>query len=67
MARFRHPKGATAVFSGDRGASVAAMGEAFERFIGSRRDIGGLISAGGSGGTALATPAMRRTNIGHPK
>jgi uncharacterized protein (UPF0261 family)/ABC-type branched-subunit amino acid transport system ATPase component len=66
VARF-HPKGATAVFSGDRGAAVAAMAEAFERFIGSRRDIGGLISAGGSGGTALATPAMRRLPIGLPK
>ena len=32
VARF-HPKGATAVFSGDRGAAVAAMAEAFERFI----------------------------------
>src|SRR5439155_17844205 len=32
-----------------------------------RRDLGGLISAGGSGGTALATPAMRRLPIGLPK
>ena len=40
---------------------------AFERFIVTRRDLGGLISAGGSGGTALATPAMRRLSIGVPK
>jgi uncharacterized protein (UPF0261 family)/ABC-type branched-subunit amino acid transport system ATPase component len=66
VARF-HPKGATAVFSSDRGAAVAAMAEAFQRFILSRRDIGGLISAGGSGGTALATPAMRRLPVGLPK
>ena len=32
-----------------------------------RRDLGGLISAGGSGGTALATQAMRRLPIGIPK
>jgi uncharacterized protein (UPF0261 family)/ABC-type branched-subunit amino acid transport system ATPase component len=66
VARF-HPQGASAVFGNDRGASVAAMAEAFQRFILSRRDIGGLISAGGSGGTALATPAMRRLPVGLPK
>ncbi|WP_448206779.1 Tm-1-like ATP-binding domain-containing protein [Azospirillum sp. sgz302134] len=62
-----HPKGASAVFTGDRGTSVAAMAEAFERFILTRRDVGGLISAGGSGATALATPAMRRLAVGLPK
>ena len=62
-----HPRGTAAVFTGDRGASVAAMAEAFERFILTRRDVGGLISAGGSGATALATPAMRRLAIGLPK
>lgn len=62
-----HPRGAHAVFTGDRGASVEAMAAAFERFIATRRDLGGIISAGGSGGTALATPAMRRLAIGVPK
>ncbi len=62
-----HPQGASAVFSADRGKAVAAMAEAFERFIATRRDLGGIISAGGSGGTALATPAMRRLAIGVPK
>jgi uncharacterized protein (UPF0261 family)/ABC-type branched-subunit amino acid transport system ATPase component len=66
VARF-HPKGGVAVFTADRGASVAAMAEAFQRFVSTRRDLGGLISAGGSGGTALATPAMRRLPIGLPK
>jgi uncharacterized protein (UPF0261 family)/ABC-type branched-subunit amino acid transport system ATPase component len=66
VARF-HPKGASAVFTGDRGRSVSAMAEAFERFIVTRRDLGGIISAGGSGGTALATPAMRRLAVGVPK
>src|SRR5262249_23631236 len=38
-----------------------------ERFIVTRRDLGGIVSAGGSGGTALATPAMRRLAVGVPK
>lgn len=62
-----HPQGESAVFSGDRGTAVEAMGLAFERFIHTRRDIGGLISAGGSGGTALVTQAMRALPIGLPK
>ena len=66
VARF-HPKGQRAVFTNDRGSAVTAMAEAFERFIAARRDVGGLISAGGSGGTALATPAMRRLPIGLPR
>jgi len=66
VARF-HPKGANAVFTGDRGSAVGSMAEAFAKFILSRRDLGGLISAGGSGGTALATPAMQALPIGVPK
>lgn len=62
-----HPQGAAAVFTGDRGASVSAMTIAFERFVGTRTDIGGILSAGGSGGTALATPGMRALPVGVPK
>ncbi|HEX9418000.1 MAG TPA: ABC transporter permease [Methylomirabilota bacterium] len=62
-----HPKGERAVFTGDRGTAVSEMAVAFEHFVVGRRDLGGLISAGGSGGTALATPAMRRLPIGLPK
>jgi uncharacterized protein (UPF0261 family)/ABC-type branched-subunit amino acid transport system ATPase component len=62
-----HPKGERAVFTGDRGTAVSEMAVAFEHFVVQRRDLGGLISAGGSGGTALATPAMRRLPIGVPK
>jgi uncharacterized protein (UPF0261 family)/ABC-type branched-subunit amino acid transport system ATPase component len=62
-----HPQGEAAVFSGDRGTAVAAMAVAFERFVQTRRDLGGLISAGGSGGTSLATPAMRALPVGVPK
>jgi uncharacterized protein (UPF0261 family)/ABC-type branched-subunit amino acid transport system ATPase component len=62
-----HPDGSHAVFTNDRGSSVVAMSRAFERFVLTRRDLGGLISAGGSGGTAIATAAMRRLPIGVPK
>jgi uncharacterized protein (UPF0261 family) len=62
-----HPQGEAAVFSGDRGGAVSAMALAFETFIRTRRDLGGIISAGGSGGTSLATPAMRALAIGVPK
>ncbi|NYT83674.1 ABC transporter permease [Alcaligenaceae bacterium] len=66
VARF-HPKGEAAVFTKDRGSSVAGMTEAFGRFLASRRDLGGIISAGGSGGTALATAGMRSIPVGIPK
>lgn len=62
-----HPNGEMAVFSGDRGSAVSAMAIAFEQFLLTRRDVGGVISAGGSGGTSLATPAMRALPIGVPK
>ena len=66
VARY-HPQGERAVFTGDRGSSVSGMAIAFERFVLSRRDLGGLVSAGGSGGTALATQAMRALPVGVPK
>jgi len=62
-----HPGGRDAVFTGDRGSAIIAMAEAFARFVATRPDLGGLISAGGSGGTSLATPAMRGLPIGLPK
>jgi uncharacterized protein (UPF0261 family)/ABC-type branched-subunit amino acid transport system ATPase component len=62
-----HPRGPSAVFSGDRGRSVEAMAAAFERWIVRQRDIGGIVSAGGSGGTSLATAGMRRLPMGIPK
>ena len=62
-----HPRGESAVFTQDRGSAVTAMAIAFERFVATRRDLGGLVSAGGSGGTALATQAMRALPIGLPK
>ena len=62
-----HPRGSSAVFTGDRGQSVEAMAIAFERWIVRQRDIGGIISAGGSGGTSLATAGMRRLPLAIPK
>jgi uncharacterized protein (UPF0261 family) len=62
-----HPGGEAAVFTGDRGAAVAGMAVAFEAWLATRRDLGGIISAGGSGGTTLATAGMRALPIGVPK
>jgi uncharacterized protein (UPF0261 family) len=47
-----HRGGADAVPGDDRGAAVAAMAEAFVRFVATRGDIGGMIGLGGSGGTS---------------
>lgn len=63
-----HPDGASAVESRDRGKAVAAMAVALERYVvATADDIAGIIGAGGSGGTALATPAMRALAVGVPK
>jgi uncharacterized protein (UPF0261 family) len=62
-----HPLAAAGVFTGERGSAVTAMAEAFIAFIRTREDVGGIICAGGSGATALATPAMRALPIGTPK
>ena len=60
-----HPRGAGAVFTGERGASVRAMSEAFERWIVRQGRVGGIIGAGGSGATALATPGDAAAARGH--
>jgi uncharacterized protein (UPF0261 family) len=62
-----HPQGSSAVFSADRGEAVGAMADAFARWIERERGIGGIIAAGGSGGTSLATAGMRRLPVGIPK
>ena len=62
-----HPRGSAGVFGSDRGASVAAMAEAFEAWTARQSGIAGMISAGGSGATSLVTPAMRRLPVGVPK
>jgi len=60
-------QGESVVFCGDRGAAIAAMTNAFERFVKTRDDIGGLLGIGGSGGTAMITQGMRALPIGVPK
>ena len=62
-----HPRGAAGVFTGDRGQSVAGMTEAFRRWILRQSGIAGVLSAGGSGGTAMVAPAMRALPVGIPK
>lgn len=62
-----NPGGVNAVFTNDRGGAITAMSVAFEQWISRQHAVGGVISAGGSGATALATPAMRRLAVGIPK
>lgn len=62
-----HPDGQEVVFSDDRGEAVGAMAVALEHFIQTRDDVAGMLGLGGSGGTALITPAMRTLDVGVPK
>ena len=62
-----HPRGASGVFTSDRGQSVGGMTIAFERWIARQTGIAGVISAGGSGGTAIVAPGMRALPAGIPK
>lgn len=58
---------AAAIGSGDRGRAVAAMTDAFARFISERTDIAGIIGIGGGGGTSIVTAGMRDLPLGLPK
>ncbi len=64
-----HPGGARAVLSHkDRGQAVTAMSEALQAFVLEKATgIGGVIGLGGTGGTALLSPAFRALPIGLPK
>jgi uncharacterized protein (UPF0261 family)/ABC-type branched-subunit amino acid transport system ATPase component len=62
-----HGRGGSAVFGTDRGASVAAMADAFARWLRRQGNIAGIISAGGSGGASLVAPGMRTLPVGVPK
>ena len=63
-----HPRGADAVFKcTDRGEAVTAMTAALRAFIAQRDDVAAVIGLGGSGGTAIVTPAMRDLPLGVPK
>lgn len=62
-----HPRGASAVFTQDRGSAVTAMTVAFEQWIRQRDDVAAVLSAAGSGGTAMVAPAFRALPLGVPK
>lgn len=62
-----HPQGESAVFCGDRGQAIAAMAIAFEAYLKNKNDVVAILGLGGSGGTALITPAMQSLPIGIPK
>lgn len=62
-----HPHGPSAVFTGDRGTATPAMIDALMRWLAPREDVGAVVGLGGSGGTALVTPAMRALPVGLPK
>ncbi len=63
-----HPAGADAVLGGeDRGAAVAAMGQAFSRFMASRAGVAAIIGIGGGGGTSIVCAGMRQLPLGVPK
>lgn len=66
-----HPRGLGAVFGPrDRGEAVTAMGEALGLCVQqalAAGDIAGMLGLGGSGGTSMIAPAMRRLPIGVPK
>ena len=51
----------------DRGVVVAAMAQAFAKFLVGRSDVDGVIGIGGGGGTSIVTAGMRALPIGIPK
>jgi len=61
------PRGSAGIASGDRGTAVAAMTEAFKAWLPRQQGLLGIISAGGSGATAMVTPAMQALPVGLPK
>ncbi len=63
-----HPGGPASVLAApDRGSAVAAMCEAFARFIVTRGDLAAIVGIGGGGGTSIITAGMRSLPIGVPK
>jgi uncharacterized protein (UPF0261 family)/ABC-type branched-subunit amino acid transport system ATPase component len=61
------PTGSAGIASGDRGKAVAAMTDAFRAWMARQQGVIGIISAGGSGGTAIATAGMQTLPVGVPK
>lgn len=56
------------VFCGDRGKATVAMSEALKAFVlAHQSEIAGVLGLGGSGGTAMLSPALQALPIGLPK
>lgn len=51
----------------DRGEAVILMSEAFEAWLRQKKDVGGVIGFGGSGGSSITTRGMRVLDVGIPK
>lgn len=62
-----HPIGRKTIFDEDKGKAIAAMAIAFEKYLSQQKDVLAVLGLGGSGGTALITPAMQSLAIGIPK
>lgn len=62
-----HPQGAGAIFCGHRGKAIEAMAQAFSLYLAAQTDVAAILGLGGSGGTALITPAMQILPVGVPK
>ncbi|MEQ4660707.1 Tm-1-like ATP-binding domain-containing protein [Providencia rettgeri] len=62
-----HPLGTEAIFCGDRGKAIEAMAQAFSLYLAAQTDVAAILGLGGSGGTALITPAMQVLPVGIPK
>ncbi|NMT46706.1 Tm-1-like ATP-binding domain-containing protein [Providencia stuartii] len=62
-----HPAGVEAVFCGDRGRAIESMSLAFSLYLNAQTDVAAILGLGGSGGTALITPAMQALPVGIPK
>lgn len=62
-----HASGPSQVFTGDRGTATAGMASAFKRYISEQNDVAGVLGLGGSGGTAVISPAFQQIPIGIPK
>jgi uncharacterized protein (UPF0261 family) len=67
VASFGGQETAAALACGDRGRAVAAMADAFARFIRTRTDISAVIGIGGGGGTSIVTAGLRELPLGLPK
>jgi uncharacterized protein (UPF0261 family) len=57
----------SALEGGDRGAAVAAMGEAFQSFLAEFAAFDAILGIGSGGGISIVTRGMRTLLIGLPK